>query len=173
MVLWRAGCHGAGSHGLHGAYSAELRRLPHQQPVPRVWRSIGLRAVRRRSCRLCCNPQRLGLSWQGMPAAKNIFLSAVCACVPPKFSMWQRRQSAAVGDATSTVGLEQVEKAKRREQTVAICVFELHTPTQHSRQLLLAQRPKDGLLAGAHMSALPEPWLKLSCHVYHNTAKLG
>jgi hypothetical protein len=45
----------------------------------------------------------------------------------------------------------QVEKAKRSEQSVAVCVLEMHGPgdsKKPSRQYLLVQRPKEGLLAG-------------------------
>ena len=45
----------------------------------------------------------------------------------------------------------QVEKAKRSEQSVAVCVLEMHGPgnsEKPSRQYLLVQRPKEGLLAG-------------------------
>lgn len=47
-------------------------------------------------------------------------------------------------------GIAQVEKAKRSEQTVATCVLEVRTPSggPGSSQLLLVQRPKDGLLGG-------------------------
>lgn len=45
----------------------------------------------------------------------------------------------------------QVEKAKRSEQSVAVCVLEVHATSdakEPSRQYLLVQRPKEGLLAG-------------------------
>lgn len=48
-------------------------------------------------------------------------------------------------------GPAQVEKAKRSEQSVAVCVLEMHGPgdsKKPSRQYLLVQRPKEGLLAG-------------------------
>lgn len=49
-------------------------------------------------------------------------------------------------------GCEQVEKAARSEQHVAVCVLEVHGRTdakQQTRQYLLVQRPKQGLLAGS------------------------
>jgi A/G-specific adenine glycosylase len=48
-------------------------------------------------------------------------------------------------------GCSQVEKAKRSEQHVAVCVLEVHGVSDAdvpARQYLIVQRPKQGLLAG-------------------------
>lgn len=79
-------------------------------------------------------------------------------CPLPSCSQQQRRQLQVTRkvsiDRCIRTWLVQVEKAKRSEQTVAVCVFEVRTTPEGSRRLLLAQRPNEGLLAGKHTPAL-------------------
>lgn len=75
---------------------------------------------------------------------------------------------------------DQVEKAKRSEQSVAVCVVEVPGASASkcsSCQYLLVQRPKEGLLAGECFLACPLPLFYiaqiLACCLLDPCATLG